>query len=63
MDNSHIDRWLEAVRDELALLDVNGVYELCSLPVGAVALIGKWVLKIKRGIQGEIERFLRRGML
>ena len=52
----HKDRWLEAMRDELASLIKNGVYELCSLPVGAAALTGKWVLKVKRGAQGEIER-------
>ena len=51
------DRWLEAMRDELASLTENGVYELCSLPVGAETLTGKWFLKIKRGAQGEIGWF------
>ena len=48
------------MRDELASLTENGVYKLCSLPVGAAALTRKWVLKIKRGAQGEIERFKAR---
>ena len=30
----HRDQWLEAMRDELASLTENGVYELVSLPVG-----------------------------
>ena len=57
MSGFHRDKWLEAMRDALVSLTENGVYELVSLPVGAAALSGKWVLKIKRGAQGKIERF------
>ena len=60
MNNIHKDRWLEAIRDELASLTENGVYEIWSLPVGAAALTGKSVMKIKRGAEGEIERFKAR---
>ena len=60
MSGIHRDKWLEAMRDELASLTENGVYELVSLPVSAAALSGKWVLKIKRGAQGEIERYKER---
>ena len=60
MNSVHKDRWLEAMRDELASLAENGVYELCSLPVGGAALTGQRVLKIKRGAQGEIARFKAR---
>ena len=60
MSGFHRDKWLEAMRDELASLTENGVYKLISLPVGAAALSGKWLLKIKRGAQGEIERFKAR---
>ena len=35
MNSIHKDKWLEAMRDELASLTENGVYELLSLPVGA----------------------------
>ena len=45
------------MRDELASRIENKVFELGELPVGAVTLTGKWVLQIKRGAQGEIERF------
>ena len=41
------------MRDELASLIENEVFELCELPLGVAALAGKWVLKIKRGAQGE----------
>ena len=60
MNGIHRDKWLEAMQDELASLSENGVYELVSLPMGAAALSGKWDLKIKRGAQGEIERFKAR---
>ena len=56
----HREKWLEAMQDELASSTENGVYELVTLPVGAAALSGKWVLKIKRGAQGEIKRFKAR---
>ena len=60
MSGFHRNKWLEAMRDELASLTENGAYELVSLPVGAAALSGKRVLKIKRGAQAEIERFKAR---
>lgn len=47
------ERCLEAMKDELASLTENGFFL-----VVAVALTGKWVLKIKRGAQGEIEGFI-----
>ena len=63
MDGPYRERWLEAMRDEVASLIENEVFELCELPLGAAALTGKWVLKIKRGAQGEIERFKARPVL
>ena len=60
MSGFHRDKWLEAMRDEPASLTENGVCELIFLPVGPTTLSGKWVLKIKRGAQGEIVRFKAR---
>ena len=56
----HRERWLEAMLEELASLSEHGVFELCELPAGAVLVTGNWVLKMKRGVQGEIERFKAR---
>ena len=56
----HRERWLEAMLDELHSLSEHGVFELCELPAGCRPLPAKWVLKIKRGAQGEIERFKAR---
>ena len=56
----HKERWLEAMLDELTSLSANGVFELCELPPGHDPIAGKWLLKIKRGSQGEIERIKAR---
>ena len=56
----HRERWLEAMLDELHSLSAHGVFELCELPAGCRPLPAKWVLKIKRGARGEIERFKAR---
>ena len=57
---THWERWLEAILDGLHSLSEHGVFELCELPAGCRPLPAKWVLKIKRGAQGEIERFKAR---
>ena len=54
------ERWLEAMLDDLTSLSEHGVFELCELPPGHKPVAGKRVLKIKRGAQGEIERFKAR---
>ena len=56
----HQERWLEAMLDELHSLSEHVVFELYELPAGCRPLPAKWVLKIKRGAQGEIERFKAR---
>ena len=56
----HRERWLEVMLDELHSLSEHGVFELCELPAGCRPLPAKWVLKIKRGAQGEIARFKAR---
>ena len=56
----HRERWLEAMLDELHSLSEHGVFELCQMPASCRPLPAKWVLKIKRGAQGEIERFKAR---
>ena len=42
--------------DDLASLSEHGVSELCEIAPGHKPVAGKWVLKIKRGAQGETER-------
>ena len=54
------ERWLEAMLHELHSLSEHGAFELCELPAGCRPLPAKWVLKIKQGALGEIERFKAR---
>ena len=56
----HRERWLDAMLDELNSLSEHGVFELCELLAGCRPSPAKWVLKVKRGAQGEIERFQAR---
>ena len=60
MDCFHRERWLEAMLDELHSLSQHGIFELCELSPGCKPLPAIWDLKIKRGAQGEIERFKAR---
>ena len=53
----HKERWPEAILDEPTSLSEHGVFDLCELPPGHKLVTGKWVLKIKLGAQGGIERF------
>ena len=46
--------------DELYSLSEHGVFELCELPARCRPLPAKWVRKIERGAQGEIERLKAR---
>ena len=48
------------MQDELHSLSEHSVFELCELPDGCSPLPAKWVFKIMRGAQGEIERFKAR---
>ena len=58
----HRERWLEAMPDELHSVSEHGVFDLCELPAGCRPLPAKWVLQIKRGAQGEIDRFKARNV-
>ena len=54
------DAWLQAMQEEVEALGGHGTYTLCHLPAGKKAISGKWVLKVKRGPAGEIQRFKAR---
>ena len=56
----HREHWLEAMLDELHSLSEHGVFQLRELAAGCRPLPAICVLKIKRGAQGEIERFKAR---
>ena len=56
----HRERSLEAMLDEVHSLSEHGVIKLCELPAGCRPVPAKWVLKIKRGAQGDNERLKAR---
>ena len=60
MSSSNKDRWLEAIQVEYDALVKNGTWKLAPLPQGKKPLGGRWVLKIKRNENGEIEKFKAR---
>jgi hypothetical protein len=53
-------KWREAMDKELRSLEENNVWDLTNLPDGVTALSGRWVYKLKRGIDGSITRYKAR---
>lgn len=53
-------QWLEAMQDELESLQANQTWELVSLPEGRTAIGSKWVYKVKRDVDGQVNRFKAR---
>ena len=52
--------WKAAADSEMASLLANNTWELVELPPGAKPITAKWVFKIKRGPNGEVERYKAR---
>ena len=52
--------WQQAVNSELVSIYKNGVWHLADLPDGVKPLTTKWIFKIKRGKQGQVEKFKAR---
>ncbi|KAJ9533216.1 hypothetical protein QJQ45_018360, partial [Haematococcus lacustris] len=51
------EQWRQAMLDELAGLHANQTWSLVECPRGGKVLPCMWVLKVKRGATGNIERF------
>lgn len=49
--------WKRAMQEEIDSVNENETWILTDLPIGTIALDGKWVYKIKRGPNGEITRY------
>ena len=52
--------WEEAMNNENKSLLTNGTWDLVPLPKGANVLGSRWVFKVKRDEDGEVDRFKAR---
>lgn len=52
--------WEAAVKEELKALEENETWSLCELPPGRKVIDNKWVFKVKRDAEGEVEKFKAR---
>ena len=55
-----LSMWVNAMQDDIASMDHNGVWEVVELPTGCKPIGCKWVYKTKKDSQGRIERFKAR---
>lgn len=63
LESKHKDRWLQAMKDEIASITDHKVFELVprtAVPQGRRVLKGKWVFTLKRNSEGEIVKFKAR---
>ena len=56
MNTSEFNKWLDAMKDEMASMKTNQVWELVELPKGFVPIQCKWIFKTKRDSKGNIDR-------
>jgi len=56
MASEHAYFWREAMDEEMASMEGNGVFELTELPSGSKTVGGRWVYALKKGADGRITR-------
>ena len=52
--------WIKAMEEEMESMNANQVWDLVDLPIGWKSIRNKWILKIKRKVDGSIERYKAR---
>lgn len=52
--------WKNAIESEYESLMKNNTWSLCDLPIGRKAISGKWVFKLKRKANGDIDKYKAR---
>jgi hypothetical protein len=54
------DQWLDAMKEELASLHSCGTWRLAEVPPGTPTLPVRWIFKVKRDPNGQVERYKAR---
>ncbi|KAH9698769.1 hypothetical protein KPL71_024127 [Citrus sinensis] len=60
LNSSDVALWMTAIHEEIKALHKNKTWELVPLPRGRKAIINKWVYKIKRDGNDQVERYRSR---
>ncbi|GMJ14768.1 hypothetical protein HRI_005146000 [Hibiscus trionum] len=60
MNNSDASQWMAAMQEEIEALHKNNTWELVPLPQGRKPIGNKWVFKIKRNGDDQVERYRAR---
>ncbi|CAL5360549.1 unnamed protein product [Camellia sinensis] len=58
--NPNSSKWLDAMKEEMHSMEINGVWELVELPKGFKPIRCKWVFKTKTDSKGKVERLKAR---
>jgi hypothetical protein len=60
MQSPEASHWQQAMEDEIASLHAQGTWRLEHPPPGSNVIPGRWVYKVKRDANGEVERYKAR---
>ncbi|KAG3118187.1 hypothetical protein PI124_g3546 [Phytophthora idaei] len=60
MKDPRVEKWKQAIREEVEALEQNDTWELVKKPRDAKLLQTKWVFKLKKHADGSIERYKAR---
>ncbi|XP_017482478.1 PREDICTED: uncharacterized protein LOC108371430 [Rhagoletis zephyria] len=60
LSGQHAQEWQKSMQTEYDALIANGTWSLVELPEGHKAIGSKWEFRIKRNVNGDIERFKSR---
>ena len=57
MSSTTCNEWMIAMKNEMESMRTNQVWELVNLPSGRKSIGNKWVLKVKRKVDGSIDKY------
>ena len=63
LKNPNWDDWKKAMEKELSDLTTQNTWTLTDLPPGKLPLKGRWVFKLKKNLQGDIEKYKARWVI